>query len=103
MDLTQLSQQDEHLRRARSDEPIGTVRPLLLEIADYLTSARPMDRMAEASRVYLASAKGSAGQVMNSDQAAENTRALLALMPHPYASETRGEYALRLRAAAKAS
>jgi hypothetical protein len=99
MDLTQLSQEDEHLRRAQHND---TVRRLITEIADYLTDARPMDQFREASRLYLAAAKGTANNAMDSDQAAETTRALLAVMPTPYAGETRGEYALRLRAAARA-
>lgn len=94
------SQADEALQRARGDEPTETIRALLLEIADYLTAARPMDSMREASRLYLASAKGTANNAMDSDRAAETTRALLAAMPEPYAGETRGEYAIRLRAAA---
>jgi len=100
---TQLSQEDEGLRRARGDEPTETVRTLLLAIADYLTEARPMDSMMEASRVYLAAARAQRHFGMDEDRVAEPTRALLGHAPHPYAGETRGEYALRLRAAAKAS
>lgn len=96
---TDLSQPDEALRQARSDD---TLRRLITEVADYLTEARPMDAMREGSRMYLASAKGLKNNAMDSDQAAETTRALLRSMPTPYAGETRGEYALRLRAAARA-
>jgi hypothetical protein len=94
---TQLSQPDEALRRAQHDD---TVRQLITEIADYLTIARPLDSIREASRLYLASAKSVADNAMDSDRAAELLRSLLATMPVPYASETRGEYAIRLRAAA---
>jgi hypothetical protein len=96
---TQLSQPDEALRRAQDDD---TVRRLVIEIADYLTEVRPMDGFREASRLYLASAKSIADNAMDSDRASHLLRALLAVMPTPYAGETRGEYALRLRAAARA-
>jgi hypothetical protein len=101
MDLTQLSQADEALRQAANLN--DTVRQALTETADYLSRARHMDRMAEASRIYLASAKGTTRHPMDSEAAAATTRALLEAMPTPYASETRGEYALRLRAVARAS
>lgn len=94
---TQVSQEDEGLRRARHDD---TIRKLVTEIADYLTETRPVDSMREGSRLYFASAKGLKNNAMDSDKAAETTHALLRIMPTPYASETRGEYALRLRAAA---
>lgn len=96
---TQLSQPDEGLRRAQADD---TVRRLVTEVADYLTDRRPMDGFREASRLYLASAKSISDNAMDSDRAAELLRALLAVMPTPYAGETRGEYALRLRAAVRA-
>jgi hypothetical protein len=98
---TQLSQPDEALRQSAGLD--GAVRRLLTETADYLSRARHMDRMAEASRIYLASAKGTTRHPMDSEAAAATTRALLEAMPTPYASETRGEYALRLRAVARAS
>jgi hypothetical protein len=96
---TDLSQPDEALRRAQADD---TVRRLVIEVADYLTARRPMDGFREASRLYLASAKSIANNAMDSDRAGELLRALLATMPVPYTGETRGEYALRLRAAARA-
>lgn len=99
---THLSQPDEGLRRARGDEPTETCRELLLEIADYLTAARPMDGMREASRLYLASARAQRHFRMDEDRVAETTREILGHAPHPRAGETRGEYALRLRAAAQA-
>lgn len=95
--MTAQQQAEEGLRRVQGDD---ILRKLVTEVADYLTDARPMDAMREGSRFYLASAKGLKNNAMDSDQAADTTRALLAVMPTPYASETRGEYALRLRAAA---
>ncbi|THA56119.1 hypothetical protein [Streptomyces sp. A1136] len=101
-DLTHPTQQDEHLRRARGDAPTATVRALLLEIADYLTEARPMDSMMEASRVYLAAARAQRHFGIDEDRVAETTRQLLGHAPQPYAGETRGEYAIRLRAVGRA-
>ncbi|MGP3684134.1 hypothetical protein ACTVZO_05370 [Streptomyces sp. IBSNAI002] len=92
-------QAEESLRRAQHDD---TVCRLIIEVADYLTTSRPMDQIREASRLYLASAKSIHDNAMDSDRAGELLRALLAVMPTPYAGETRGEYALRLRASVRA-
>ncbi|MFD9368796.1 hypothetical protein ACFWA6_13980 [Streptomyces sp. NPDC060020] len=97
---THLSQPDEALPRARGNEPTGTIRELLIEIADYLTAARPMDQFRDPSRLYLAAARAQRRYGLDSERVAETTRALLSHAPYPYAGETRGEYALRLRAAA---
>lgn len=98
--MTAQQQADEHLRRALADD---AVRHLVTEIADHLTANLPTALMRDGARLYLASAKGAKHNGLDSDRAAATTRALLATMPASYPGETRGEYALRLRAAARSA
>ncbi|WP_328721757.1 hypothetical protein OHT52_21200 [Streptomyces sp. NBC_00247] len=96
---TDRTQPDEGLRRARDTQP-DQVRALVLAIADRLTTYVPTATIAEPRRLALAlnTATDTAGY--RTPTAAEIERALLRLMPPITGPITRGEYALRLRAAA---
>ncbi|MFE1349828.1 hypothetical protein [Streptomyces sp. NPDC058757] len=93
-----LTQPDEALRQVHAQalhNLIGTIATL---IADYLTETRPTDRIIEASRKYLASSYATDRTGQDPEYATEVVAALLRLLPSPRQSETRGEYALRIRA-----
>lgn len=96
MERTQLTQQDEALRRARLD---GHARAVLLDIAGTLTKVKPWHAMEpkirEARPLSVAERLYSRGPY--ADQVAE---AAQALMPVIDGGISRGEYALILRRAA---
>ncbi|MCB5168019.1 hypothetical protein LG634_24730 [Streptomyces bambusae] len=100
---TYASQPDEHLRRATHHEQTAdTTSTLLLVAAGILTASRPQDRMVDIVRRYYAQRLGTEHGGIDSALAETTTAALLDAMPRPYADETRGEYALRLRKTAEA-
>ncbi|MFE6225461.1 hypothetical protein [Streptomyces sp. NPDC057854] len=93
-----LTQPDEALRQVHAQalhNLIGTIATL---IADYLTETRPADRIIEASRKCLASSYATDRTGHDPEHATEVVSALLRLLPAPRHAETRGEYALRIRA-----
>ncbi|MER6515121.1 hypothetical protein [Nonomuraea sp. NPDC001636] len=94
---THTAQPDEALRQVHAATLHALVGATATNIADYLTETRPADRFIEASRKYLAS-KHAAGRSHDEAYAAELGAALLRLLPSPRPTETRGEYALRIRA-----
>ncbi|MFJ3097373.1 hypothetical protein [Streptomyces hydrogenans] len=96
-DRTHLTQPDEALRQVAAQTLHNLVGVAATLIADYLTETRPADNFIEASRRYLAAryAKERAHDRAREDEVNE---ALLRLLPSPRLTETRGEYALRLRA-----
>ncbi|MCX5197207.1 hypothetical protein OOK31_25470 [Streptomyces sp. NBC_00249] len=100
---THLSQPDEALHRVRGDAPTETCRALLLQAAEHLTTDRPDQPMWEAVRIYLARRFAAAHfPGYNTELAAGATLQFLGHAPVVRAGQTRGEYALVLRAAAQA-
>lgn len=95
---TDRTQPDEGLRRARDTQP-DTVRDLLLTIADRLTTYGPTATIGEPRRLALALRAATETAGYRTPTATEIERALLRLMPPITGTITRGEYALRLRAA----
>ncbi|MFE1903832.1 hypothetical protein ACFW96_09190 [Streptomyces gardneri] len=93
---TQLTQEDEALRRARLDKH---ARAVLLDIAHDLTDVKPWQRAARQvrSKQPLATAVRLNGRGPYADNVAEAAKAL---MPTITEDITRGEYALILRRAA---
>ncbi|WP_282698030.1 hypothetical protein [Streptomyces sp. CC208A] len=92
------TQPDEALRQTHAAALHNLVGSLAHNIADYLTETRPTDRIIEASRKYLASSYAKDNATHDKAYAAELGAALLRLLPAPRLTETRGEYALRIRA-----
>ncbi|MCX4540480.1 hypothetical protein [Streptomyces sp. NBC_01565] len=88
---TQLSQEDEALRRARLD---GVT--LLTDIANRLRGERPTHPMLRSTREALALTHASRRYGNGSARARDAERQFLALAPPVKGSITRGEYALRL-------
>ncbi|MFF8409000.1 hypothetical protein [Streptomyces omiyaensis] len=93
-----LTQPDEALRQVHAQALHNLVGSIATLIADYLTETRPADRIIEASRKYLASSYANDRTGQDPEYATEVIEALLRLLPSPRSTETRGEYALRLRA-----
>lgn len=97
MDLTQLSQQDEHLRRATTADP---VRAGLAHVADHLSTTCGDRNPANEITVHAlrSIARGWAVQTYDWDAQADRLFQLLwDAMPEPYDGQTRGEYAARVR------
>ncbi|MEU4947705.1 hypothetical protein [Streptomyces lavendulae] len=101
--MTYRNQAEEGLRRARGGAPTETCRALLLQAAEHLTYDRPHDQMWEAVRIYLARRFAAIRfPGYHTEAAAEATLQFLNHAPVVTAGQTRGEYALLLRAAAQA-
>jgi hypothetical protein len=90
-------QAEEALRRTSPD-----ARAILTTMADRLTTVRPAGPMAEGRREALA-CRYSVELFGYGPRAEAAERVTLALAPRVTAPITRGEYALQLRAAAKAA
>ncbi|MEU0317226.1 hypothetical protein [Nocardioides sp. NPDC006273] len=93
-----LTQPDEALRQVHAQALHNLVGTIATLIADYLTETRPTDRIVEASRKHLASTYANDRAGHDPEHATEVVATLLRLLPSPRLTETRGEYALRLRA-----
>lgn len=94
--MTYPSQQDEHLRRATTADP---VRAGLAHVATHLsTKCGDRDPAAEVTvHALRAIARGRAVQVYDWDAQADRLFQLLwDAMPEPYDGQTRGEYAARI-------
>jgi hypothetical protein len=91
MDLTQLSQEDEGLRRARGD---GLT--LVTDIAHRLRTERPGDPMRESTREALALTYASRRYGGGTARARDAERQFLTMSARVPESITRGEYALLL-------
>ncbi|MFJ9644999.1 hypothetical protein [Streptomyces sp. NPDC101206] len=96
---THPTQQDEGLRHAT--QPSEACRTLLLAIAQYLSVARPGDAMVDESRIYLARSYAQRWYGQDTATGAARTRDVLDHAPAPRTGQTRGEYALILRAIAE--
>ncbi|MFF2773370.1 hypothetical protein ACFVU3_00535 [Streptomyces sp. NPDC058052] len=95
---THPTQPDEALRQVHAQALHNVVGSIAVLIADYLTEIRPTDRIVEASRRHLAASYAADRAGHDPEHATEVVGALLRLLPSPRLTETRGEYALRLRA-----
>ncbi|MET8297415.1 hypothetical protein ABZW02_25655 [Streptomyces sp. NPDC005180] len=100
MDLTQLNQAEEHLRRAREDMPVAA--QLLHAVADLLSGTEPeqpvTNRTAGLAFTYAGLAVLAPYPQAVRDAALDRA---LATLPEARPAETGGEWAIRLRAAAR--
>lgn len=91
---------DEALRRART-KPTQAVRAILLDVADQLTADDPADTITHT--VWTAEVRDTTARRYGSGPTGAAVKlALFPTAPSPRKSESRGEFALRLRAAAGA-
>ncbi|MFJ1865524.1 hypothetical protein ACIOD1_12915 [Streptomyces sp. NPDC088097] len=96
---TQLNQAEEHLRRSRENLPVAA--QLLYAVADLLVDAQPAEPVTNrvAGLAFTYAGLAVLAQYPQAVQDAALDRAL-AVVPEARPSETGGEWALRLRAAA---
>ncbi|MFJ4009439.1 hypothetical protein [Streptomyces sp. NPDC090026] len=87
----------EALRRVRADGPSPATSAMLHTIAERLSTVRPTGEIAEPRRLALALRVATDVHGLGTPPALRAERDLLAHMPTVRPSETRGEYALRLR------
>ncbi len=105
MKRTYLSQQDEALRRAQA---LADARPshastLLTAIADHIAD-RPTSHLPFTGDLWLRASATAVRRVLHGLCEHTTTRAVVVALtarPMPRPGETRGEYAIRLRAAAR--
>lgn len=96
---THLTQPDEALRQVHAHTLHNLVGTTVARIADHLTKNDPSNGIVDATPTYLTYAY--ADRVSRSEATVlQVAEAVLRFLPAPRLTETRGEYALRIRAIA---